>query len=154
MSSLSGSSPGNVRGGCPSVALGSLFETTSGPQSAPVSFRLGRSPLFCPVQGHSISIRPRSGLSNVQKHGWYHLQMPPEGTSGATRRVVSLDHPWWALFSLQGRWWERFPSLFPHVSVWPKLCPITYSFWCISCPFPVRGQSVQTILLGADGSSI
>ena len=44
---LSGSNPGDVRW-CPSLGLGSLFETTSDPQSVAVSFRLGWSPLFCP----------------------------------------------------------------------------------------------------------
>ena len=37
LSSLSGSTPGNVRW-CPSLALGSLFETASDPQSVAVSF--------------------------------------------------------------------------------------------------------------------
>ena len=46
LSSLSGSIAGNVRW-CPSLALGSLLETTSDPQSMALSFGLGWSPLFC-----------------------------------------------------------------------------------------------------------
>ena len=61
--SLSGSAPGDVRW-CPSLALGSLFETTSDPPSIAVSFRFGWSALFCP-SGFSISTRPRSGSSDV-----------------------------------------------------------------------------------------
>ena len=63
LSSLSGSAPGDVRW-CPSLALGSLFETTSDPPSIAVSFRFGWSALFCP-SGFSISTRPRSGSSDV-----------------------------------------------------------------------------------------
>ena len=49
LSSLSGSTPGNIRW-CPSLALGSLFETTSDPQSVAVSSRFGWNPLFCPAR--------------------------------------------------------------------------------------------------------
>ena len=47
-SSFFGSTPADVRW-CPSLALGSLFETTRDPQSVGVSFRFGWSPLFCPA---------------------------------------------------------------------------------------------------------
>ena len=40
LSSHSGSAPGNVRW-CPRLALGSLFQTTSDPQSVAVSLSLG-----------------------------------------------------------------------------------------------------------------
>ena len=53
LSSLSGSSPGNIRW-CTSLALGSLFETKSDPQSVAVSFLFGWSPVFCPVRFPSI----------------------------------------------------------------------------------------------------
>ena len=48
LSSLPGSTPGNIRW-CPSVPLGSLFETASDPQSVAVSLRFGWSPLFFPA---------------------------------------------------------------------------------------------------------
>ena len=50
LSSLPGATPGNVRW-CPSLTLGSLFETTClrKSQSVPVSFRLHWFPLFFPT---------------------------------------------------------------------------------------------------------
>ena len=47
MSSLSVSVPGSVEW-CPTLALGSLFNTTGDPLSVSVSFTLVWAPLFCP----------------------------------------------------------------------------------------------------------
>ena len=63
LSSLSGSAPSDARW-CPSLALGSLFETTRDPLSVAVFFRFGQSPLFCPT-----------GFPSAQGPGVVHLMI-------------------------------------------------------------------------------
>ena len=138
--SLSGSSPGNVRW-CPRLALGTLFKSTSNPQSVALFFRCGWAPLFCPA-----AIPSAHGPVVVHLMTWedcqYVLHLPPKGASGVIGRVGTLCHSQGALFSFQGRWWECFSIPSPFTLVCPRFFPIMYGFWWISCPFPVRGQSV------------
>ena len=127
LSSCSESAPGNVRW-CPSLAIGSLFETTSNPQSVAVSFRFGCSPLFCPAG--SLSTQGPGVLHLMTPEDYqYLLHLPPEGSSGVIRRVAMLSHPQGALFSLQGRQWECFPVPLLHILVCPKFLPMMYGFW-------------------------
>ena len=85
LSSLSGSALGNVSQ-CPSLALGSQFETTSDPQSLAVFFRLGGSPLFCPA---SLLSAQGPGLVHLmtREQCQYYLHLPPDLVSGAIRKV-------------------------------------------------------------------
>ena len=66
----SGSISGNIRW-CPSPPLGSLFETTSNPQSVAISFKLGWSTLPCPP-----------GILSTQDPGVVHLTS--DSTAGTT----------------------------------------------------------------------
>ena len=139
LSSLSGSAPGNVRW-CPSLALGSLFEAASDPQSVAVSFKFGWIPLFCP--GFPSALGPGLVLLMTWEDYQYLVHLPPHGASGEIRWVGILGHPWGAIVSLQRGWWEYFPLLLPHVLVCPRFFPIMYGFCWICWPFPVRGQFV------------
>ena len=127
MSSLSVSVPGNVEW-CPTLALGSLFNTTGDPLSVSVSFTLVWAPLFCPS---SFPPAQDSGVVHLttREHRQYFLHLPPEGASGEIRKVHTLGHLWRALFSFLGRWWECFPAPSPYILVCPRFFPIMYGFW-------------------------
>ena len=125
LSFLSGSAPGNVRW-CPSLALGSLFKTISDPQSVTAASDLS---------GPHFSALPAFHQPTVQEWflndpKWLSVPSPSasRGFSGVMGRVGTLGHPLGALFSLQGRWWEHFPTFSPQLWSVPasfQLCMVS-----------------------------
>ena len=93
--------PGNVRW-CTILVLGSMFETTSYPQSMAVSFRFSWSPLFCSAtissaQGQGVVLLMSKSTTKMTNTC---LQW---GDSGEIGMDESLSHPRRVLFTLQGR---------------------------------------------------
>ena len=135
--SLSGSIHGNVRW-CPSLALVSLFETTSNPVCECL-LQIWFAPLFCLASFPSAQ-GPGVVHWMTRDDCQFLLHLPPQGTSGAIGRVGNLFQLQGALFSPPGRWLELFPAPSPHALICPRFFPLMYGLCWINCPFPVRGQ--------------